>query len=192
MLDAFIETWISLGFGAPNKVLVHNGGEFANPDYLDAMQAYNIEICATEAGSPWSNGICERNHLVVDLMVAKLKEDFPRMNINSVIGVAISAKNCLQNNKGFTPVQLVTGTLPNLPSVLHSKLPGLEELENNSTAKSHLDAMYAAREAFLKAESSERIKRALRHPIRATEKYFERGEKVFYKRDDSNRWRGPG
>ena len=119
------------------------------------------------------------------MMVQKMKEDYPKMSIILALSNAVSAKNCLQNHNGFTPVQLVTGKLPNLSCVLRSSsLPALEDVDENSTCKTHLDAMYAARSAFLKDEASERIKRALRHPIRSTEKFFERGEKVFYKRDD--------
>ena len=52
--------------------------------------------------------------------------------------------------------------------------------------------MYAARRAFVKAEASDKIKWALKHPVRASEELFENGEKVFYKRDDGKRWHGPG
>ena len=76
VVDSFISTWIASGMGAPNKVLVDNGGEFDNPELLEAMEQFNIEVCATAAYSPWSNGICERNHAVVDLMVNKMLEEF--------------------------------------------------------------------------------------------------------------------
>ena len=150
-----------------------------------------IEVCATGANSPWSNGICERNHQVIDVMVQKIKEDHPSMNINLALSNAVSAKNCLQNHNGFTPVQLVTGTLPNLPSVMKDRLPALEEVDESLSCKKHMDAMFAARSAYLRAEHSERIKRALRHPVRSTEKFFEKGERVLFKRDESNRWKGP-
>jgi hypothetical protein len=48
-----------------------------------------------------------------------------------------------------------------------------------------------ARQAYISAESSDRVKRALRHPIRTSEEMFSHKDKIFYKRDDSNRWRGP-
>ena len=54
MVEAFITTWIASGFGAPRKVLVDNGGEFDNLLYLEAMEQYGIEACATGAHSPWS------------------------------------------------------------------------------------------------------------------------------------------
>ena len=49
VVKAFIMEWIGMGFGAPQRVLVDNGGEFDNPIYLDAMQQYNIEPLATAA-----------------------------------------------------------------------------------------------------------------------------------------------
>ena len=97
----------------------------------------------------------------------------------------------MQNHLGFTPIQLVTGTLPNIPSVLNSDLPALEEADSN-VVNNHLNAMYAARRAFVKAEASDKIKRALKHHVRASEEFFENGEKVFYKRDDGKCWHGPG
>ena len=61
-----------MGLGAPNKVLVDNGGEFDNLVYIEALEQYNIEPITTGANSPWSNGICDINHAVVDLMVQKI------------------------------------------------------------------------------------------------------------------------
>jgi len=191
IVDSFINTWIASGLGAPNKVLVDNGGEFDNPELLEAMEQFNIEVCATAAYSPWSNGTCERNHAVVDLMVNKMLEESQKLKLNIALAHAINAKNSLQNHNGFAPIQLVTGALPNLPNVLNSELPALEpptspELEN------HLSAMHSARRAFMKAESSEKIKRAIRHPVRSCEQMYQNGDKVFYKREDSQRWKGPG
>ena len=55
----------------------------------------------------------------------------------------------------------------------------------------HLNALHASRQAFIESDSSMRIKRALRHKIRASQQVFERGDKVFYKREGSVRWSGP-
>ena len=77
----------------------------------------------------------------------------------------------MQNHLGFTPIQLVTGILPNILSILNSDLPALEEADSN-VVNNHLNVMYAARRAFVKAESSDKIKRALRHPVRSSEEFF--------------------
>ena len=154
--------------------------------YLEAVKQYNIEVCATGASSPWSNGTCERKHVVIDLMVDKMLEEDPKMKIEVALANAISAKNSMQNHLGFTPIQLVTGTLPNIPLILNSDLPALEEADSN-LVNNHLNAMYGAQRAIVKAESSDKIKRALRHPVRPSKEFFENGEKVFYKRDDGKR-----
>ena len=67
--------------------------------------------------------------------------------------------------------------------VLNKVLPALQPAETQVVGD-HIKAMHAARSAFMKAESSEKISRALRHPVRACEQYFQQGEKVYYKRND--------
>ena len=90
--------------GVPEKVLVNNGGEFDNPLYLEAMEQYNIKVCATGASSPWSNRTCERNHTIIDLMADKILKDDPKMKIEVAVANVISAKNSTQNHLGFTPI----------------------------------------------------------------------------------------
>ena len=114
--------------GAPNKVLVDNGVEFDNPELLETMEQFNIEVCATAAYSPWSNGTCERNHAVVDLMVNKMLEESPGLKLDIALAHAVNVKNSLHNHNGFALIQLVTGTLPNLPTVINSKLTALETI----------------------------------------------------------------
>ena len=157
MVNAFIITWIANGLGAPRKVLADDGGEFDSPLYLEAVGQYNIEVCATGVSSPWSNGTCERNHAVIDLVADKMLEEDPKMKIEVALANVISAKNSMKNHLGFPPIQLVTGTLPNIPSILNNDLPPLEEPDLN-VVDIHLNAMYAARRAFVKAESSDKIK----------------------------------
>ena len=192
IVDAVATVWLASGFGAPKKFLVDNGGEFDNEEYRELSEKFNIEICTTSAYSPWSNGICERNHYVVDLCIQKMMEEDPQMSLEVALAWAVNAKNSLQNHLGFSPIQLVTGSHPNLPSVLTNNLPAQEEIIMSETVANHLNALHLARRAFTKAESSERIKRALKHNVRVNEEQFQPGDKVFFKRDDSNRWRGPG
>ena len=56
-----------------------------------------------------------------------------------------------------------------------------------------MQAREAAREAFIKAESSEKLKRAMNRQTRTSNPLeYEIGEEVFYKREQEGRWRGPG
>ena len=55
----------------------------------------------------------------------------------------------------------------------------------------HLATLHSACKAFVAAESSEKIRRALRRQTRSNGMTFTQGEEVFYKRNDSPRWKGP-
>ena len=78
------------GFGPPKKVLVDNGGEFNNDEFMEAMCAFDVFICATGAESPWSNGMCERNHAVVDEMLHKIVDDNPELTVSVALSYACS------------------------------------------------------------------------------------------------------
>ncbi|CAG2191491.1 unnamed protein product [Mytilus edulis] len=190
--DKIMSLWIGSGMGPPKRFLADNGGEFANEIFRDMCANLNIDVMNTAAYSPWQNGICERNHAVVDDCVAKILEDQPKLNLEVASVWALNAKNSLSMVYGWSPYQLVFGTNPNLPNVLNDKPPTLEHNTVSQTFAIHLNALHSGRRSFIQAESSERIRRALRHKIRASGECFQHGDKVYYKRDDDNKWKGPG
>ena len=165
IVDAVIKMWIASGFGAPRKFLIDNGGEFANNLYKEMAAHFNVEVCNTGAESPWQNGICERNHAVIDLCVEKMLEDDQTLSSEVALAWAENAKNSISNCSGFSPYQLVLEQNPNLPSVLTDDLPALEGKHEHDSVTVHLNALHAARKAFVKTETSERIRRALRHKL---------------------------
>ena len=126
----------------------------------------------TAAYSPFSNGLCERNHAVVDEMVAKIKAEQPDLPLKVALSWAVNAKNCLQMVGGFSPYQLVYGRNPKLPSTLSDELPALEGTTSSEMVAKHLNASHSARKAFIAAEASEKIRRALRHKVKSTGKSF--------------------
>ena len=74
---------------------------------------------------------------------------------------AVSAKNSLSNVFGYSPNQLIFGKNPNLPSILTDVCPVLENVTSSQVVADHLNAISAARKAFVEAESSDKLKRAL-------------------------------
>ena len=68
IIKPFLESWILTRFGAPRSILVDNGGEFVNQKMYDLCQNFNIRILTTAGYSPHQNGLCERNHSIVDEM----------------------------------------------------------------------------------------------------------------------------
>ena len=101
------------------------------------------------------------------------------------------AKNCLQNVNGYAPNQLVFGINTNMPSVLTDRPPALEETQSD-LIRNKLSTIHSARQNFIKAESSERIRRALRHQVSTySEEVYQQGDKVYFKRKDCRGWKGP-
>ena len=189
--DAILKVWISY-FGKPSKFLADNGGEFANETYTDMCTAYGIEIMKTSAESPWSNGLAERHNGVLKVSILKTVED-TQCTLDTAVAWSVSAKNTLINNLGYSSNTIVFGKNPSFPSVVSDNIAGLTAENVSQVVEENLQAMRAARKAYIEAESSNKIKKALSHNIRTScEVQYDQGDKVFFKRNDSKRWYGPG
>ena len=155
-------------------------------DYL------GINIKTTAAESPWSNDVAERNNQTLAKMMDKIISD-TNCSSEPALTWALNAKNSLQNVAGFSPFPLVLGKNPKLPYTLSDELPALTTKPTSQAILENLTAIHNARPAFIASENDERIKRALAHNIRTTsEAKYITGDKVLYKRHNSNQWRGPG
>ena len=192
VVDKVMQCWIGTGLGTPEKFLVDNGGEFSGDYFKDMCENLNIMVMHTAADSPFSNGICERNHAVIDEMLMKIMADEPKCRLGTALAWAVHAKNSLHMVSGFSPYQLVYGRNPTIPNVLCNKPPALENTTISKVMMEHLSAIHSSREAFTKAECSERISRALRYKIRSSETVFTQGDIVYYKKDGVREWKGPG
>ena len=124
-------------------------------------------------------------------MLLKLSADHPTIPLEVLLCWANMARNSLQMWNGFSFYQLVFGINPNVPNVMTDKLPGLDARTSTQIFNDHLNALDAARRAFVQSESEERIRRALRTKVWASEESYVFGDKVFYKKDSSEKWLGP-
>ena len=93
---------------------------------LEAESMLNTEVLSTAAESPFQNGVCERNHQVVDSILTKLVQDFPSTPVDILLKWSCMAKNSLQLHCGFSSHQLVSGRNPKLPNVISSSPSSLE------------------------------------------------------------------
>ena len=190
VIEAIIVLWISL-FGPPQKILTDNGGEFSSHDFREMGAKLNTVVMSTATESPWSNGINERHHSILTHMLNRLLEEH-NIELQVALAWSCAAKNALANVYGYSPNQLLYGHNPNFPSALNNELPALETNTNSEIIFNNMKAMATAREAFIKAESSEKLKRALKHKIRTTSAMdYQIGEEVYYKRNNTDRWIGP-
>lgn len=74
MLTFTFKIWVSI-YGAPEKFLTDNGGEFANTEFIKMTNNLGITVKVTAAESPWSNKLIERYNVVLADMLNKVSDD---------------------------------------------------------------------------------------------------------------------
>lgn len=142
-----------------------SGGEFTAKEIEDVAKNLNVKEPNTAALSPNQNGICERNHAVVDRMILKLMDKDPSLDIDTALCWALNAKNSLGNHEGFS-----------LLSTVFAK---------------HLNTLHSAREEFIRCESDRILKTALKDRVFTKGGNIGKGDYVFFKQSRDKTWRGP-
>ena len=188
---AMCSGWIAL-FGKADRFMADNGGEFANEEYTELCERFNIVMQSSAGYSPFSNGMVERHHAMLAEMTVKTKQE-SNCSWEVAMSWSLSAKNSMQMFGGFSSYQMTIGFNPTLPNVIDNELPALaEETCVSKVVEQNLKAMHAAREQFARCESSAKIKKALKSNVRTcNDEFFDNNEKVWYKRNDSKEWHGP-
>ena len=191
IVSKILELWLPI-FGTANTFHMDNGGEFANDEMRELGNQFGINIKHTATYSPWANGLNERNHATIDIMMEKMLEDSPNLSDSLALQYAVSIRNCCMFINGFTPAQLAIGQNPKLPSALHDEQPALEGVTTSPIIAEHLNAIATARKAFAQAEISSKLRKALKHPVREyADIFYQPGDSVYYKLPDDRRWQGP-
>ena len=81
----------------------------------------------------------------------------------------VMAKNCLTNQNGFSPNELVFGRNPILPNVTKEsgyRLTSLERGQEEELVRDSLNAMHKAREVYIRNESCNKLRIAMKKKIR--------------------------
>ena len=190
VVDRIFKMWLAY-FGSPRQFHSDCGGEFANEVFHEMNEKFGIETSTTPGESPFSNGKVERGNAMLYETMMKTMEDV-QCNMETALAWAVCAKNMLQNASGYSPNQLVFGSNVKLPSIESDEPPAVNSMTSSDLVRKNLNAMHKARENFVKSESSDRIRRALKYNVRTyAELDFQPGEKVYYKRRKTKGWKGP-
>ena len=191
ILKAVLKLWVQY-FGPPRRFLTDNGSEFSNDKFREMCEQLNVLSTTTPGESPWSNGVVERHNGILMETVKRVMDDC-QCTLDIALPWAISAKNTLSSVSGFSPNVLVFGRNPNVPSVLTDYIPALSPCTHSDLVRRNLEVMHAARKGYVAAESSERIRRALRMKLRTSnDTVVENGDSVYYRRENFQGWKGPG
>ena len=191
VIDALLDKWVLTLFGAPERLLTDSGGEFHNHKLKDLCENFNIKLLTSGAYSPFQNGLCESNHKLVDNIMDKMLEDDPTTPLPRALSQAVLAKNMLVNHHGFSPLQLVTGQQPKLPSALDNMPPAMESVSVTQNVRNRINEIFSARKAFTAVENSKRLNKALQVKTFPKFEHFEIGTSVFYKHGKNPYWQGP-
>ena len=190
IVDKIMRHWIKY-FGIMEGIISDNGGEFVSHLMSDVTSLLGVAHYTTGAEAGWQNGTCEKNHHVCDGMLGGVKDEHPDMPLDTALAWACTAKNTLANVYGYSPYQLVLGKNPRLPNILEDQPPAWEVKSMSKKLTEHLTALHATRKEFMKTESCEKIKKALKHRIRTSDTVYQYGDIVYYKRENEDRWKGP-
>ena len=116
-----------------------------------------------------------------------------KCDAHTALAWAVSAKNNLSNQSGYSPNELIFGFNTNMGSVLSDKLPALYPTSESDVVRMNINARHTARKGHIEAEASDKIRKALRSKVRvySDEEYLS-GEKVYYRRQNTKGWKGPG
>src|ERR1044072_409318 len=190
IVGKILERWISI-FGAPERIMSDNGLEFQNEEVKLMCERFSLRQLVTAAESPWSNGRCEKMVGLLKDSMRKMKEE--GCNNQNCLLWSVGAKNWLMNKGGYTPNQLIFGKNGRLPNNTD-----LEEISigvigtESEQLKKTIEGIQKAREAHVKQEAEDRVKRAMKGQIREHKlELAEPGEEVYYKREIDKNWRGP-
>ena len=192
IIESVFTHWISI-FGRPRRFLSDNGGEYNNENFIDMCEKLGVHVITTGAEAAWSNGIVERHHTLLTRNVHKIVEE-TGCKVETAVAWATNSKNVFSNISGYSPYQLVLGVNPNIPGLddPYESPTTLEQETPSQMVAEHIQAMYSARKEQLAKDADEKIRRALSHKTRdARSKNVSNGDKVFYKREDNQRWKGP-
>ena len=187
--NKILKHWIGAGFCLMQFIHSDLGGEFINELMTEVAEYLNVRLTTTAASSPNMNGCNERNHATVDRIMSKMMDQDKNMSADIALCWALNAKNSLENYLGFSPFQIVFGESPKLPSVFTAGPPGFEEVVMNKAVADHINALHAAREAFIQCEADRVLKQALKSRIYAEGKDISAGDWIYFK--NQRKWEGP-
>ncbi len=181
--NSFLRAWSCMYVGMPSSILVDQGSVFISDEWRYACELNQIELVPTGTGSHNSLGAGEAYHAYLRRLYNKIHTDFPRIQDEVALAIAIKAINDTTGPKGLCPTLLVFGILPQLPTPSRRDHPSQSD---------RFRAAALARKEYERIVHAERLRIAIRkQPPRAADTTFMTGDMVYVYREAANRFTGP-
>ena len=202
-IHALEREWVR-NFGNPKRLQVDEGRGFCSKDFVDWTDQHGIQLLAAPGEAHERMGAIERSHAVLrEALETYLEtEQITRTveNVKDALNYVPSQVNRLTHHKGFSPAQWVLGYDPALTGSISAdifNIPAQETILLDDEFAKTLNKRTAAAEAFLRADASDRLRRALLRKFRSTQESVEVGQQCYYWREqgtrklDKTKWHGP-
>eukprot|EP00435_Cladocopium_sp_Y103_P025468 s968_g6.t1 len=201
---SFTDFWMTWA-GSPQCLYFDAAGEFLAQPWQSFLQSEGIQHKLT--ATAWQRGQVERHGGIVKEMLSRMnheKEITSTAEFDQCLQQCFRAKNSLTSVNGYSPEQCVLGKATKLPASVASDSDSPSHLlaEDPSSQGEQfritLQRRQAAREAFVKTENSQAIRRAILRKSQGEIINWQTGQLCMYwsKRDAPNmleqgRWVGP-
>ncbi|CAE7354719.1 unnamed protein product [Symbiodinium microadriaticum] len=189
-------------FGVPGLILCDQGPEFIGSQFQEHMSQLGAAVHYTDGASPWQNGKAERTVQTLKNKILLTIKDITahEEELDVVVAHVVSAYNSMYDRHGFTPDQRVFGRSVRMPASLLADDRLNQELLMESAGDAvqrSWDIRSAARQAWLKKDDAEAVRRARRVQTRSTDVHsytLQPGQWVYVWRRSEHRhgWTGPG
>ena len=204
LIDAFQSAW--LRWAGPPKHLMFDSGTEANSETFGRfLQEHNIQSYVIPTEAHWQLGRAERNGAVIKHMLDKYHKDQPISSdddFNQGLIHLCNAKNAMSRHEGYTPELWVLGKMKPVPGSLASgqlDSASFSDLDVRPTEGNKFQQMLARREAariaFIRADHSATLRRALHARSRPERLTFQTGDIVMFWRSgkgvEDGSWHGP-
>ena len=188
--EAIMVNWVKI-FGPMRYLHVDRGREWMNGELQSFCHKFDIRLTATAAMTPNANGICERQHAVVDRMMDKMLTADRELTPEIALCWSVYAANALELNEGISPFMIAFGKTPMHPTLMNFKPGNEENLDVSKAVSNNIRAMLKAREVFTSLESDRVLRTALQQRIYSRSDKVQGGDWIYYRNNSSSIWKGP-
>ena len=204
LIEAFSNSW--LRWAGPTKSMMFDSATEANSEMFSMfLQKHAIQSYVIPTDAHWQLGRAERHGAVLMHMISKYNSDHPIQDYQDFEQCLIhlcNAKNSMSRHEGYTPELWVLGKMRSLPGnctdlyLDSASYMGLDEqTPEGSKFQQNMARRESARVAFIKAEHSSELRRALHARSRPERMNFQVGDLIMYwkagKGVEPGAWHGP-
>eukprot|EP00435_Cladocopium_sp_Y103_P033606 s1891_g8.t1 len=204
LIEAFSSGWIRWA-GPPKSMMFDSATEANSEVFAQFLQRHAIQSYVIPTDAHWQLGRAERHGAILMHMISKYHSDQPIQSFQDFEQCLIhlcNAKNSMSRHEGYTPELRVLGKMRSLPGnctdlyLDSASYFGLnEQSPEGSRFQANMARREAARIAFIKAEHSTELRRALHARSRPERMVFQVGDFVMYwksgKGVEPGAWHGP-